>query len=65
MCFFVARRKSFIANTHKSGVMCFNFHTYNLPPLNDGVLFPYTETFKLLGMVCVASIDVRSFLLLA
>jgi hypothetical protein len=45
-------RKSLTVNTQKSMVMCLISTSENLPPLCfDGVLLPYTDSFKYLGMV--------------
>ena len=47
-----AERKSLTVNTQKTEVMCFNYKSENLSPLYfDGVLLPYTDSFKYLGMV--------------
>ncbi len=41
--------------------MCFNYYTSNLAPLfYDGAQLPYTDAFKLLGMVCDRHINLNN-----
>jgi hypothetical protein len=58
---FYAERKSLTVNTQMSEVMCFNSNSENLPPLYfDGVMLPYTDSFKYLGMVCDKQINLNT-----
>ena len=53
--------RSLTVNTQKSGVTCFNSNSKSLPPLYfDGVLLPYTDSFKYLGMVCEKQINLNT-----
>ncbi len=41
--------------------MCFNSHTYNLPPLfNDGAQLSFTDSFKHLGMGCDRRVNLNT-----
>jgi len=56
-----AENKSLTVNTQKSEVMCFISNSENLPPLYfDGVMLPYTDSFKYLGMVCDKQINLNT-----
>ena len=56
-----AENKSLTVNTQKSEVMCFISNSENLPPLYfDGVMLPYTDSFKYLGMVCNKQINLNT-----
>jgi hypothetical protein len=56
-----ADRESITVNTQKLMVMCFNSTYVNLPPVYfDGVLLPYTDSFKYLGMVCNKQINLNT-----
>jgi hypothetical protein len=55
-----AEKKSLTVSTQKSGVMCFNSNSENLSPLYfDGVMLPYTDSFKYLGMMCDKQINLN------
>jgi hypothetical protein len=56
-----AEKKSLTVNTQKSEVMCFNSNSEILPPLYfDGVMLPYTDSFKYLGMGCDKQINLNT-----
>ncbi len=41
--------------------MCFNSHTYNLPPFfYDGAQLPYTDSLKFLGIVCDRHVNLKT-----
>jgi len=50
-----------VSSCQHTEVKCFNLTQKNLPPLYfDGVLLPFTDSFKYLGMVCDKQINLNT-----